>query len=506
MALLDYASFVLNEIRYAETKYRMEGGSDRATLNTKKEYAEFVSKLVSVGADPDETYGITDYDKDAPTVKHGGGGITITIEDSKGKRFNLEAAETNLKGVLKKKAAEGAKETDTDTKEGMVVYYYYNQDVDLATADLSAAAGLVSNIPAGDLFPSVTKKISQWILSYDDSGDDQANDWKSSGNAMADFASAGYRLDRSTEILVKIRTKAGELTGLAKDNWCPGDVYLYDMSAQSNIIEYVNAAQNIGELNLLFSNAFSPRSSDANAIGSIIAVSLKQAQARLGKAKEYLTKLSPGDTKYNLTAEELDKCKTDTSWARLEIGSYQEKIQVLGDTSNIHVAYTPSNVEKINDAKLAGKLAAVKLAYHLLSLPKENAESLDSNLLACLKFGLKQSDPAVNPPYFKISGSTKGSASIESVKGSDTFALLVGGLDNVETKLSIVDSDTRLDILLFYYVSIGDIAYEIRLRVGGGGNKQAALEFEGKFPLGNIVSDPNETIAAVNDAFVKNSR
>ena len=214
MALLDYTSFVLNEIRYAETKYRIDKGSERATLNQSEKYADFVSKLVSVGADPHETYGVTDYDKEAPTVSYGSGKIMITIQDSKGKRFNIESSDTNLRGILYIKKAEGSKSTDTDTKEGMVVYYYYNQNVDLSKDDTDAAANLVSNIPSGDLHPKVVEKVRQWIISYEDSYADQANQWKSTANALSNFASAGYRLDRGNDILIKIRNKGSQLSNL----------------------------------------------------------------------------------------------------------------------------------------------------------------------------------------------------------------------------------------------------------------------------------------------------
>jgi hypothetical protein len=394
--------------------------------------------------------------------------------------------------------------SDTDTKEGMVVYYYYNQDVDLMKMDSDDAAELVNNIPAGCLHPKVVEKIKTWILAFDDSNKDQAEQWKSASNALSSFKNAGYLLDRN-EVLIPVRAAARSLSGLAPDNWCPGDVYLVDPSAKSNALNFANQATTIGDLNLLFNNTLVPRSSNSEPMGSLVAISLKQQVARLGRAKEFLKTLSPADAKYNLTKEELEKGKTDEQWVKDEIRVYQQKIASASASSGITVAYTPSDVDKIRKDKLVDKLAAIKLAYHLLTLPKDSADDLDSNLLSILKFGMKSANSAVNPPYWKITGQTKGGANVESITGGDSFSLLVGGFDNKETKLAIHDSSTRLDIMLFYYVSIGDQAYEIRLRAATTSSKQAGLEFEGKDAIGNMTQDPAGTTAKIDSLFQKRS-
>jgi hypothetical protein len=240
-------------------------------------------------------------------------------------------------------------------------------------------------------------------------------------------------------------------------------------------------------------------------MGSIVAVSLKQQAARLGRAKEFLKSISNKDTIYNLSKEELDKCKTDEAWAKAEISKYQQLLGTMASKSEITVHYTPGNVDHIKPASLSSKLAAIKLTYHLLTLPKESPEDLDNNLLSVLKFGLKQADKSTNPPYFKITGSIKGDGSLEFFHGGDTLELLIGGLGNKEAKLVILDSSNRLDIVLFYYVAIGDTAYEIRLRAATTGSKQAGLEFEGKENIGNIVEDPQGTKAKIDKLFHQRS-
>jgi hypothetical protein len=508
MGLLDYQNFLMNEsvlyesamspAQWEKEKYRkmfLEFLKDHSKeLKIDPEYQKSfrvsafkVSDITNLEEIISFVNGGARIDAKGPILKVGKEDIPLT-----------KLQKTGVFTTLSKSA------TDTDTKEGMVVYYYYNQDVDLMTMDSDDAAVLVNNIPSGNLHPKVVEKVKAWILAFDDSNRDQANQWKSTANALSSFRSAGYELDRN-EILLPVRSAARTLSGLAPDNWCPGDVYLVDPSAKSNVLKAAANATSIGEVNLLFNDQLSPRSSNQEPLGALLAISLKQEVARLGRAKEYLRTLSPSDAKYNLTKDELDKANTDDAWVKSEISSYQQKIATAAADSGINVSYHPSNPDSIKQKNLPDKLAAIKLAYNLLTLPKENADQLDSNLLSILKFGLKQSDRAVNPPYWKITGQSKADANVEFIHGGDMLSLLIGGFDSKETNLAILDSSNRLDIVMFYYVSIGDQAYEIRLRAATTSSKQAGLEFEGKDYLGNLVEDPSGTKAAISAAFQKRS-
>jgi hypothetical protein len=393
--------------------------------------------------------------------------------------------------------------TDTDTKEGMVAFFYYNQDADILSMDPSEAVSLVDNIPSGDLYPKTANKLKTWLSNFDKANRDQILQWKSTANVMTDFASSGYRLDRN-EIFNMIRSKSLKLSSLSSaDNWCPGDVYLIDQSAKSSIINYVNNATTIGELNLLFSTEFSPRSSSAEPIGSIVAISLKQEAARLGRAKEYLKSLSPKDAIYNLTPEEISRYKKDIPWVKSEILKYQQLIGGLNSGSYMEIHYNPGSVDNIKEQNLGDKLAAIKLVYHLFTLPNGDTSNLDNNLIGILKFGLKQSDKNVNPPYHKITGKIKSKGTHEFFHGGDTISM-IGSNDNT-AKVVILDSFSRLDLVIFYYVTIADIAYEIRLRSATTNSKQAGLEFEAKDSIGNIVEDPERIKSITDQIFNKRS-
>jgi hypothetical protein len=171
-------------------------------------------------------------------------------------KFDYDGKSRNIVLAGASVGDDGSK-TDTDTKESMVVFFYYNQDVDILSMQKSEILKLVLNIPSGVLHPSAIKKIENWLSAFDKKNEYQINQWKSSANKMESFRSAGYDLDRFN-ILVPIRKKAKDLSGLEYDNWCPADVYLFDPSAKSTILNYIENAKTIGELNLLFLDTFSP--------------------------------------------------------------------------------------------------------------------------------------------------------------------------------------------------------------------------------------------------------
>jgi hypothetical protein len=511
MGLLDYQNFLMNESVLYEsamspTQWKKDGGKYRTMF---QEFLKDSTKELKV--DPEfqksfrvSSFKVSDISNLEEIIAYIGGGGEISTKGPFLKVGKEEIPLTKLQktGVFTSTSKAG----DTDTKELMVVYFYYNQDVDLSSIDEEDAAALVNNIPADDLSQVYIDKIRAWLLGFDSSDKELvslAKQWKSCANALSAFKNAGYRMDRKT-VLGAARDAARKLTGLSPDNWCPGDVYLVDASAKANALQHISNAQTVAELNLLFNDTLTPRSSNSEAYGSIVAISLKQQVARLGRAKEFLKSISPGDAKYNLTKDELAK-ENDSDWLKSEIMSYQQKMKDAASSSGITVNYSPSDANAIKPKNLIDKLAAIKLAYHLLTLPKNSPEDLDSNLLRILMFGLKAGNAAVNPPYFKVTGSSKGSADVEEVKVGNQFSLLVGGFDSKETNLAILDAATRLDIVLFYYVCIGDSAYEIRLRAATTSSKQAGLEFEGKNYIGNMVQDPSGTKAKIESLFQQRS-
>jgi len=428
------------------------------------------------------------------------------VFDNSDVKIKVNATEVKLVNLQKTNifSTSAITTTPTEVKEGMVTYFYYNQDLDFWN-DLSVSEQAINNIHKDALDSKALAGIKDFIANVTDDKKtaDLISEWQSSAAILKPFADAGFQITRS-RLFNEIRAKGKTLSRMsAEDNWCPGDIYIYNPNALAGIVDTLNTANLIGELNLLFNDNFEPIS-DNSPIGSIWAISLKQAESRVGKAKEWVSATAPKDTVYNLTKEEQVECKKDPNWGRQEIAKYQDMIKNFVKSSDIMIKYNPGDVSKISDNSVQDKLAAIKLTYHLITIPRSNAKDLDSNLLSVLKFGLKLSDPAVNPPYFKVKGSIKGNASYNLYQGGDTLSLLIKGLDSPETMVSIVDRSSAKQILLYYYANKKDIAYEYELKVGTAGNVQATVEFTDEKAIGDIKQDPDGVTAAVIAKF--NSR
>lgn len=512
MSLLSYKDF-LNESRLYEAEMQTKDWSiEKDNGKYRKQFLEFLqdpNKELKIDPKFSKVYSFSSFTVseieniaeiksfiESGAIINDKSPVAIKVKGTNVKLVNLQKT-----GVFSTSAITT---TPTEVKEGMVTYFYYNQDLNFWT-DLSVSEQAINNIHKDALDSKAFNGIKAFISNAEEDKKtvDVINEWQSSAKILKPFADAGFHITRS-RLFDEIRSKGKSLSNMsAADNWCPGDIYIYNPGALSGIIQAVNNAKLIGELNVLFNNNFEPISSNS-AMGSLWAISLKQAEARVGKAKEWVSATAPADTVYNLTKEEELNCKKDPNWGRQKIVEYQDMIKKFIKGSDITVKYNPDDVTKLDNASVQSKLAAIKLTYHLITIPRNNAREIDSNLLAVLKFGLKLSDPAVNPPYFKVKGAIKGSASYNLYQGGDTLSLLIKGLDSTETMVSIVDRATRKDILLYYYANKKDTAYEYELKVGTAGNTQATVEFIKEKPIGDIKDDPSGVAQKVASAF--NSR
>ena len=515
MSLLNYKEFLTESVINESAMISADWKLDKDNGKYRKQFLDFLddpNKELSIAPDAGKIKMGSKYNFSSFKVKdientselksfiESGADITAKYPMIKVKGAEVPLVHLQKTGVFSTGATTT---TSTDVKEGMVVYFYYNQDINF-WADLRVSEDAVDNIYKDSLSSKTIKDMKAFISSVDEDKKttDLINEWQSSGKLLKPFADAGFHIDRD-RLFDKIRSTAVSVTNLsAPDNWCPGDVYVYNPSAISGIIQTVNNAKIIGELNVLFNDNFEPIKGNSH-IGSVWGISLKQSEARVGKAKEWVAATASKDTVYNLTKEEADNCKKDVNWGRQEIVKYQNEILNFIKGADITVKYKPEDVAKLDNASVQSKLAAIKLTYHLITIPRNNAKEIDSNLLAVLKFGLKQSDPNINPPYFKVIGSKNGNASLKSYQGGDTLSLLVKGFDSKETMVSIVDRASRKDILLYYYANKNDTAYEYELKVGTAGNVQATVEFIGEKGIGDMKADPSGVMQKVIGLFNK---
>jgi len=491
MSLLDYQSFLLNESAMAPIQWKKHDGKYRTA------FLELLNKNGSIELDPEYS------------SKWGMSSIAVSsienlndlknyvnsnkVIDKNGPFMVVGKLTIPLTNILKTGQLHvgGKTSTDTDIKESMVVYYYYNPNIDVL-ADNEAASAACGNIPTNALHAKVFAKLQNWLLTVDDDVSDKLADWKSSANALP----SGLFLDRG-DLYSFVKTAGFRLSGVGSvDQWCPGDVYLYNRGDSSLITSHVNSSTEIGQLNLLFSNSLNPN--HGTVYGVITAISLKEEAARSGKAKGFIKNISNKDTIYNLTKDEIKMCSDEPDKAIIAISDWQTKIEGVLNSSGLSTHYIKGDPNKLSLKQLPQKLASQKLCYYLLTLPSGSPNEVDTNLLGIYKFGMKQGNSDVNPPYYKVSGSTSGNAKVERITSGDVISLLLGGNDSKETQMVINDSDTRQDILLFYYLSKGDDMYEITLVIGGGGNSQGKMEFFSPILIGNVKNDPSVANSVIN--------
>lgn len=496
--MLKYKEFVnwLNEADLGSAEFDKGGGKYRKMLLDKLDsegdlmigpkYHKYVgSSSIAIGTIENIDY-IKDYLK------------TDKVISAKGPHMIIGDKKIPLTYILKTGQFSHPPKTDTDIKESMVVYYYYNPNIDIL-ADTEAAAKACENIPSNALHPNTREKLESWILETDDSFMDKLSQWKS----CADILPSGLFLDRG-QYYNEIKNIGRKLSGMGSaDNWCPGDIYLYNEADMAEIFEHAKTSTDIAQLNAIFSNKLEPNTKTFH--GAVTAISLKEEVARSGKAKGYMKNISPKDTVYNLTTAEMDLCKNDREKSILLIKQWQDKIESVLSSSGLNTTYVRHNPDELKPDQIAPKLGSIKLSYYLLTLPKNSSDEADSNLLGIYKFGMKQGLPDVNPPYYKVTGKTSGKATVELITAGDTITLEFGGMDSSETKLVVVDKNTRRDLLFYYYVSKGDSIYEVTLVIGGGGGKQQKMEFFTPELIANPKDDP-ASIKKVESLYLRRAK
>lgn len=193
-------------------------------------------------------------------------------------------------------------------KEGLVCYFYNNPDV-MNIVEQKILGEIKSN-SAISLKPPLEYGIADnaQLIGKDNirlknaiaflnnnkiSSDDEKKLYMnaiSAARTILQFA-PGKIIDRG-DLFEKIRDAGTKITGLRKDKWCPGDVYLYDEGSQAAILEIIKESLqektivdikdfegnvvNVG-LNSLFDQQES----------LVIAVSLKEERAQHGRATEF---------------------------------------------------------------------------------------------------------------------------------------------------------------------------------------------------------------------------
>lgn len=377
-------------------------------------------------------------------------------------------------------------ETTTNVKEGMVVLFYYSS-VNIAPNQnnerkiISVLLNELDSIPSQSLDSKTIEEIREYLtnLASNKKTVEDLNDfWSSAALLKNRLGGNSYIVSRSG-VFNQIRDLGSKLTGYQADKWCPGDIYLINPSAIDSIPGYLKEIQkniqpdSIEKLNLLFAHELTSRITEEDPLfGSIIAISLKKEKAQAGKAKQFLKSLTKDETEYNVTKDELGKSNEELISA---IESYRQTIakSCAQSVTTINLIQETGYTGNGNRDKIQSKFASVKLATKLLSDPSK----IDDNLLRGVAFGMSLT--GVNPTFFKVIGSAKGSAKLEKYPAGEMIFLMDAGLENPESKIEVKDLNTNTSVIFTLNVRKGEEPPKfIQFTCKSNGNTQATLEIE----------------------------
>lgn len=377
-------------------------------------------------------------------------------------------------------------ETTTNVKEGMVVLFYYSS-VNIAPNQnnerkiIGTLLNELDSVPSQSLDSGTINEIREYLtnLALNKKTIEDLNDfWSAAALIKNRLGGNSYIVSRSG-VFNDIRNLGASLTGYKPDKWCPGDIYLINPSAIDSIPGYVKEIQqnpqpdSIEKLNLLFAHELTSRVTEENPLfGSIIAISLKKEKAQAGKAKQFLKSLTKDETEYNVTKDELGKSNEELISA---IESYRETIAkaCAQSVTTINLTQETGYTGNGNRDKIQSKFASVKLAAKLLSDPSK----IDDNVLRGVAFGMSLT--GVNPTFFKVIGSTKGSAKLEKYPAGEMIYLMDAGLDNPGSKIDVKDLNSNTSVIFTLNVRKGEEPSKfIQFACKSNGNTQATLEIE----------------------------
>ena len=293
----------------------------------------------------------------------------------------------------------------------------------------------------------------------------------------------GYIIDRGT-LFEEIRDAANEITSIPKDKWCPGDVYLYERSAISqigrvikdsktsksiiNIVDRRNKVLQVG-LNSLF-DTDDPL---------VIAVSLKEEEALSGRAKDFLSvkNLSgvemgseTGDFtkeefalisgKTPLTAEIARKYQTQYNSSKK---AYTDLIKKYGYINNFATSKFKQPEANVAIRNIIIKSAIYRLmtryftSFDKLKLINDVMKNYKDPFLALTAYGVSLS--GFNPTFYKVIASKSGDyGHVTTFKGRDS---LKAESDSVTT----IDTPTKAGIYISFMTIMGDSKYQTKLDI-----------------------------------------
>jgi len=405
-------------------------------------------------------------------VKKGTGAFYLETED--GEIFVIKGAGSKFS-------------TNTDVKEGLVILFFnalkskkWNTSQDPFTPENYYE--LLNSLPINNkgMDETAIKEVNKKLVTL---RGENANSSLTALAALNDPLSSAKRLyaDYGDYDLIRdndfnaIRAAGAAATGIDKDKWNPGDVYV-QLNPNFSAKKLETDAMPWGKLNELFEGQWGETDAE------FVAVSLKQQKAQGGKAKGFLKNLNPdllpadGDKKplapeYGLSKEEMQNgYDFDTA-----LDSYKSTVvSKLGNQEFIDFKIG-ENPPTIQQKKY--KLAAYKALDYLITWFKTDAGETNpvTALVKMAAYGMSIS--GVNPTYFKLIGKTDGSiADVPEKFPAGATAKLTPG-----TKIKIYDGDKNGALIIDMTVDImvGDdkvSQYQLKVSARSNGGDQNTIE------------------------------
>jgi hypothetical protein len=249
------------------------------------------------------------------------------------------------------------------------------------------------------------------------------------------YSNAGFDRGNTFE---QIRKDCSKITGLKKDKWNPGDIYLVNSEPT-----LPTDKDSIVPWNELFVNNWGDKDAP------LVSISLKEQDYQPGRAKSYLHQFGVKEL-YNLSDKELEYNEGDYKDG---IKGYRESIEEFlkeeGMGGGFSVKKEGNGWGKFSDniRILRGKYGAYKLLNFLLD--KFN----NSSILGLFAFGLSiPGEPSANPTFFKLVGSNSGeglSKEIEKFPGGSNTDMTEGQPITIEDSLTAANITIRgfIDII-----------------------------------------------------------
>ena len=345
-------------------------------------------------------------------------------------------------------------DTDTDQKEGLVVFMYnildsgidlkpFNKETIQSNIEILNTAANNSSLYEG-LDDKTTNKVKSYlnkIVTSDLSKASKANLGKLNNPfSCANEIYKSYPNKQLTRkgIFDQIRTMGSKLCQVPSDKWNPGDVYVV-LDAPDSI------PNDLVKLNALFVNNWG--STDSN----LVSVSLKEEKAQPGRAKSYLDNLvrikELEGKPFNLSKKELEwDEETLTQKVKAQQEAFIKKVEGKGIDLKGNWDDLPKDVKQLRT-----KYGSYKLLEFLFANSKTNDPRKD--ILALISFGMGLS--GINPTFFKVTGTASGeSAKVGKFPAGSTTTFIdnpkftnspnAGGF-NLDTNIAVLQGNEIID-------------------------------------------------------------